>query len=64
MNWAEANVHLLSHMAQEIEKDLYSHCYLRVYASINTQSHFPSRRWSGTGDQFFPLHFNPQRAGK
>ena len=43
MNWTEANVHWQPHMAQEIEKDLYSHCYLCVHSCINIHSHFLSR---------------------
>lgn len=49
MNWTEANVHLLPRMAQEIEKDLYCHCYMRLYACINTQSHFRSRAGRALG---------------
>jgi hypothetical protein len=63
MNWTEANVHLLPRMTQEIEKNLYPHCYLRVYACIRVVS-FQFQGWSGTGDQFSPLHFNPLQASK
>jgi hypothetical protein len=64
MNWTEANVHLLPRMTQEIEKDLCSSILLaRLYLYKYTVS-FPFQGWSGTGDQFYPLYFNPLRAGK
>lgn len=40
---------LMPRMTQEIEKDLYPHCYFRVYACIRVQSHFSSRAGRALG---------------
>jgi hypothetical protein len=67
MNRTETNVHLLPRMAQKIEKDWHCHCYLcvtPVYTYLHNTVSFPFQGWSGTGDQFFPLHFNPLGGGK